>query len=463
MKVKRAASALLLSVLLIAAPACGTGTNQSSAASGGTPAASASGELPAIDSIQLGSDYKDIKADLIFHTHRTDIIDTILKQYIADFQKLYPGINIKYEGDTDYANSMTTRLTTANWGDICMIPTTVQKTQLADHFIAFGTESTLAQNYQFLDNFSYRGQTYGISSTNNVQGIVYNKAVFRAAGITDIPKTPDEFISDLKLIKSKTSAIPLYTNFAAGWTMGAWDAYIGGSSTGSPDAMNNLPHAKNPFSKPADGTQTGPYYVYNVLYQAVANKLIEDDPTTTDWESSKAKINNGEIATMVLGSWAIIQMQQAGPHPDDIGYMPFPITVGGKQYASAGPDYNYGINKNSSKDNQIASMLYVKWLVENSNFDTDQGGLPTVKSHALPSSLSDFKDITLVVDNPAPAGEEDLFSKVNQDSEMGLNSDNKHVQDLVEAAISGNPSFDSIMDSWNAKWTAAEQKNSSLK
>mgnify|MGYP000016580011 CR=1 FL=1 len=30
---------------------------------------------------------------------------------------------------------------------------------------------------------------------------------------------------------------------------------------------------------------------------------------------------------MVLGSWAIVQMQAAGDHADDIGYMPFPITV----------------------------------------------------------------------------------------------------------------------------------------
>ena len=30
-------------------------------------------------------------------------------------------------------------------------------------------------------------------------------------------------------------------------------------------------------------------------------------------------------------------------------------------YAAAGPDYCYGINCNSSKDEQIASMCYVKW------------------------------------------------------------------------------------------------------
>ena len=53
----------------------------------------------------------------------------------------------------------------------------------------------------------------------NAQGIVYNKKVFEEAGVTELPKTPTEFIEALQKIKDNTDAIPLYTNFAAGWTM----------------------------------------------------------------------------------------------------------------------------------------------------------------------------------------------------------------------------------------------------
>lgn len=37
--------------------------------------------------------------------------------------------------------------------------------------------------------------------------------------------------------------------------------------------------------------------------------LTEDDPTTTDWEGCKPMMNNGQIGVMVLGSWAVVQMQ----------------------------------------------------------------------------------------------------------------------------------------------------------
>ena len=39
-------------------------------------------------------------------------------------------------------------------------------------------------------------------------------------------------------------------------------------------------HGENPFAD--NGDETGPFAVYNILYQAVSQELVEDDPTTTD-------------------------------------------------------------------------------------------------------------------------------------------------------------------------------------
>jgi ABC-type glycerol-3-phosphate transport system substrate-binding protein len=425
---------------------------------GGRQAAGSQTEaVPTMDQLSLGRDYTDLAVTLQFKTHRTDIVDTVFRGYIADFQKMYPRINIVYEAITDYAETMTTRISTPRWGEICMVPTTIPLTELVNYFQPLGRTEVLSQTYNFADNRANAGLVYGISSTNNVQGIVYNKRVFQQAGVTTIPRTPDEFLAALQKIKDNTGAIPLYTNFSAGWTMGAWDAYIGGSATGDPNYMNQvLPHASNPFADRGNGT--GPYAVYYVLYEAIRRGLVEDDPSTTDWEGSKGMINRGEIGTMVLGSWSIVQMQDGGPNPQDIGYMSFPITVNGRQYAASGPDYCYGINVNASRDAKIAAMLYIKYLVEQSNFDYDQGGVPTVKGHPLPSTLAAFDGIELVADNPALAGEEDLLTNINVDSEIGLNMTNQHVIDVAEAAIRGNRTLKQITDDWNAKWTASQRK-----
>lgn len=410
-----------------------------------------------MDQLTLGEDYTDIEADIKILTHRTDIVDTVFADYIEEFQKLYPGINIEYEAVTDYAEDVTIRLTTDNWGDICMIPTTVDKNELPNKFVSFGDQGLLEKDYIMLNNFAYEDQIYGIPSTGNAQGVVYNKKVFEDAGIEEIPKTPDEFLSALEAIKNNTDAIPLYTNFAAEWTMSAWDAYIGGSATGDPDYMNlGLVHGKDPFTPRDD--MTGPYAVYYVLYEAVAKGLIEDDPTTTDWEGSKGMINNGDIGTMVLGSWAVVQMQEAGDKADDIGYMPFPITIDGKQYASAGPDYCYGINVNASDDNKIASMLYIKWLTEESNFSYDQGGIPIQVGAEYPAVLDAFEGVELVIDNPAKEGEETFFNDINNESELSLNVDHYHVSQIVENAINDTMSLEDILKDWNERWSAAQDK-----
>ena len=96
-----------------------------------------------------------------------------------------------------------------------------------------------------------------IANGGNADGVAYNKRVWTEAGITEVPATPDEFLDDLQIIKDNTDAIPLYINFAAGWTMGAWDAYIFGSATGDPEFHNNMPHMASPFADRGDGT--GPY------------------------------------------------------------------------------------------------------------------------------------------------------------------------------------------------------------
>ena len=413
-------------------------------------------ELPTIDSIKLGEDYTDLTASIKVLTHRTDIVDTTFQDYIKKFNESYPNITIEYEAVTDYAEDIKLRLTTDDWGDICGIPTNLQKNELEDEFISYGDKETLDENYVLLNNFAYNGNVYGIPSTGNAQGIVYNKKVFEEAGVTELPKTPTEFIEALQKIKDNTDAIPMYTNFAAGWTMGAWDAYIGGCATGDPDFMNyGMVHGENPFAD--NGDETGPFAVYNILYQAVSQELIEDDPTTTDWEGCKGMLNRGEIGCMVLGSWAYSQMVDADSHGEDVGYMPFPMSVNGTQYALAGGDYSYCINVNSSDDNKAASLVFIKWMTEKSNWCYNEGGYTVVKGAENPDMYKAFDGCTTMADQPALPGEENLLDDMNSESELSFNADgNDKVQRIVEAAATGSETYDDIMADWTKAWNDAQ-------
>ena len=408
-------------------------------------------------SVNLGEDYKDLTTTIKFIHHKTDREeDGTIPDLIAKFNEVYPGITVETEGITDYAEDSLLRLSAGDWGDVMFIPA-IDAAELPTYFVPYGTVDEMSEYVNFADQWKdAEGNSYGIGYMGNAQGVLYNKKVFADAGVTSLPKTPDEFIAALQAIKDNTDAIPLYTNYAAGWTMGgAWDGYLGAITNGDETWLNQkFIHEAEPFKDHGDGT--GPYALYKILYDATAQGLIEDDYTTTDWEGCKPMINNGEIGAMVLGSWAVAQMKAAGDNPDDIGYMPFPITVNGQQYATAGPDYCYGINANASDDNKAAAMVFVKWMVEESGWCDLEGGYPISKT--APTSFV-FDGVNVVNNVTSLPGEEDIMNELNSESELSFNQGgDAKVQRIVEAAATGAETYDDIMADWTAAWNAAQEE-----
>jgi len=410
--------------------------------------------------VKLGEDYKDLKAEISIFNHRTDMQSDDYKgkkwdEYLKEFNEMYPDIKINITTDTNYADDALTHLQSGNYETIMMIPQ-VDKSDLSEYFLPFGDLETMKGQINYATAWEYGGDVYGVPSMGTTQGIVYNKKVFEQAGIEEFPTTPDGFIDALKKVKENTDVeAALYTNYAAEWPMGAWDAYIGNNATGDVTYMNQkLLHTKEPFKDYGDGTHA--YAVYKVLYDAVAEGLTEDDYTTTDWEGCKGKLNRGEIGCMVLGSWAYPQMEAAGDNPDDIGYKPFPISVDGKQYATCGADYSYAINVNASEDEQAAAMVFIKWLTEESGYSYNEDGLP-VKAGETESKIS-FEGVDFLEDEPAVSGEEDLLNELNSESELNLNAGgNSKIQKIVEHAANGDQSFDDIMAEWNEAWSDAQE------
>ncbi len=479
MKMKKALALGLATVMALGAVGCGSKeaetTTESTPAKTETTAATdnkaesapadeaktdaeTTGGVPTYSQITVGTDYTDLTATIKWIHHKTDRQeDGTIDAMIAEFNAVYPNITVEVEAVTDYAQDSLLRLSTGDWGDIMFIPA-VDKKDLGTYFMPLDSLENMKQEINFADAWEYEGQSYGVPYMANAQGVLYNKAVFEAAGVTELPKTPDEFIAALQAIKDNTDAIPLYTNYAAGWTMGAWDAYLGCVSNGDDTYFNQkFVHTAEPFKDNGDGT--GAYALYKILYDAVANGLIEDDYTTTDWEGCKGMLNRGEIGTMVLGSWAYQQMVDAGDHGEDVGYMPFPMTVNGTQYALAGGDYNFAINVNSSDENKTASLVFIKWMTEKSGWCYNEGGYTVDKDGKNPPLYEAFAGATVLSDQPALAGEESFLNDMNAESELSFNAGgDAKVQKIVEAAATGSESYDDIMAEWTESWNAAQEE-----
>ena len=417
-------------------------------------------EISYVD-LKIGEDYTDLKTKIRFMTNRVDLIDSVdngknFQSYVKAFNQIYPDIEIIYEGIANYDEDMRVRLPSPGWGDVCCIPSNIAGEEFSRYFEPLADYQDLKDNYEFIDKSVYQDKMYGIPSGGNVQGIVYNKKVWADAGITELPKMPEEFLHDLALIKQNTNAVPLYTNYASRWALTTWDFYISACATGDKTYRNQkMPFLAEPFAEQPN--HTGAYEVYHILYQAVKDDLTEENPEKTNWEASKYMLHDGEISAMVLGSWAVPQMQDAGNFPENIGYMPFPISVDGKQYASAFGDYCYGINNKITEDKKIASMLYLKYLTEQSGYAYDQGCIPVVKGESYPDVLSDFEGAEILEDALPLEGKENAFTEINQKSGLFLESDPEHIAEIVQSAKDGSKDFDTIMNEWNQAWSNAQK------
>jgi len=394
-----------------------------------------------------------VSGDITVLTNRTDMVsDGSLKKYADDFNKVYPNVHVKFQGITDYENEVKIRMNTTNYGDVLLIPSVsvVPKGTYPQFFSPLGKTVDLAKKYRYTDYGDVEGNVYGIAQNGNANGFVYNKAVWQQAGITDWPTTPDQFLSDLKAIKDKTKSIPYYTNYHDAWPLSTWQSALGSPSC-DPNANDDLATDKAPW---ASGTDLNT--IDTLLYNVVHDKLVEPDPTTTNWENSKGLLANGKIATMWLGSWAVSQMQaaatKAGKDPAAIGFMPFPVQKSGHFCSVDAPDYLQAINIHSK--HQEAARAWLDWFTDKSPYATTQGDVPTLKAGQFPASLKPYQDqgvqfVELAQDKTA------TVNKIDNEAEVGLTKPD-YRQKIVDAARgAGGGNLEGIFTSLNKKWADA--------
>lgn len=92
-------------------------------------------------------------------------------------------------------------------------------------------------------------------------------------------------------------------------------------------------------------------------------------------------------------------------------------------------------------------------------FCTERRGLSIVIGDEYPDALKTLDGVELVINNPAAAGEENLFNDINNDSELGLNVSGSVPKEIVEEAVSGTKTMAEMIAEWNEKWTAAQESN----
>lgn len=387
---------------------------------------------------------EDVKGSITVYTHRTDFVESgVFKRYEKEFQKLYPAVTeVKVIAFADYQGGLRTRMNTEDYGDIVFILPSVPTQQYSNFYLPLN-DLFNSDDIYFHDSWEDKGLNFAVSAGGIAEGLVYNKTVFEQAGI-DVPlHTLSEFYAAAEKIKSNDK-VPVYINFGAQWPLQQWDKY--------PVVLegNNIVYEKmltqeKPFSDPDSAYNKS----LRILKTLIDNGYTEKDLMTNSWEDSKNSMANGDVGMFYFGNWVIPQILERGANSEDIGFMPIPSGETGPLKSHLNHDWGYAVSKFSK--NPETAKAFVKYIIEESDYATISGLIPTLKSRKsdLPQLAEYMSYEPLVIQNPTNTS---TFIEVANRSKLDFYAGG-YIQDIMTSK-----DFNEATEKLDARWNRAKKR-----
>ncbi|ULO08195.1 extracellular solute-binding protein [Paenibacillus sp. 19GGS1-52] len=195
------------------------------------------------------------------------------------------------------------------------------------------------------------GKLYGMPMNVEGYGLIYNKALFEKAGITEEPKT----LPQLKEVAAKLKAAGI-TPFEATnewWSMGIHLVNVG---------LANQPDPKKFIEDVKAGTETikgnAVFKQWLDLVDVIFDNA-QDNKMTTDYATQVADFASGKAAMMLQGNWTQGDIDKIDPALN-LGILPLPISDKEGTILVGVPN-NYVVNSKSEHPEEAKAFL--NWLV----------------------------------------------------------------------------------------------------
>ncbi|MEU6281483.1 extracellular solute-binding protein [Streptomyces sp. NPDC047028] len=257
-----------------------------------------------------------------------------------------------------------------------------------------GTEA-LADQAKFEPNLikqaQYEGKTYGVPLVTDTLALVYNKALFKKAGITTPPKTWDELKSDAAKVQAKTGADGYWGSTQAYYAQ----SFLYGEGTDTVDATAKKITVDSAPAKKAYGTW---------LSLFSGKGLHKADTTADAYAHIQDAFVNGKVAAIVQGPWEITNFYKGSAFKDksNLGITTVPAGSTGKAGAPTG-GHNLAVYAGSDKAHQAAALKFVKFMTSAKSQETI-----ALKNSTLPTRSDAYT--AKVTADPGIAGYQGVLS-----------------------------------------------------
>ncbi|WP_217591722.1 ABC transporter substrate-binding protein [Cohnella sp. GbtcB17] len=389
--VQVAAPALALTLALAACGGNGNNNGGSTASSSAPPSSSATSA-----SSSASAPAKDVSFTIGYATG-----DPATKKAVADtieaFMKANPNIKIKdiSEGTTSsYLDWLKTKDAVDEFPDLV---------EMRDTEIFAKSGKIVELPADLLDLFSsvpeVNGKKYNAPITLNApMGIIYSKKAYADAGITELPKTYDEFLAAQEKLKA-TGITPIVVGGKDIFHMGFWlnkflidDVYVN-----DPD-WNSKRTAKQ-----ASFTDAGPVQAMTD-YKELFTKYVDKGWLSTADNQTASILVSGKAAQLYSGPWMFTQIHDADPN-FDFGFYALPDRQGNVNVIGLPSPAGWSLSAEAAKDadKTEAMKTFIKFFFSKEQYAKylqSANGIPSTKEEIQYESLPQMQDVLKLVADP---------------------------------------------------------------
>lgn len=201
-----------------------------------------------------------------------------------------------------------------------------------------------------LKQAQYEGKTYGVPLVTDTLALVYNKALFKKAGITAPPATWQDLKKDAATIKAKTGADGYWASTAGYYAQ----PFLYGEGTDTVDASAKKITVQSPAAVKG-------FKEWQGLFDG--RGLHKADVTADAYAHIQDAFVNGKVASVIQGPWELTNFYKGSAFSDksNLGVATVPAGSSGKAGAPTG-GHNLSVYAGSDKAHQAASLKFVKFM-----------------------------------------------------------------------------------------------------
>lgn len=371
---------------------------------------------------------------------------TALNDEIKEYERETPNVTIQLQSQEDNLNTILKSDVAA--GNIPDAFQTTNGPELQEYamYSADLTNTPLAKAMlpQYKESMTYNGKVIGIPFEVDEIALVYNKAIFKAAGITDMPLTLSALETDA--VKIQNAGYTPFDNLGAEW----WSyKYVLSFFEAAAAPNHDVQKLQDEFNS---GTTTFAKNSIMMNYFKLTDMFVKyggPKPLQADYNSSISNFTSGKYAIMTAEGTPGEQNVLTADPSIQLGVIPYPVSEDPSQASmSAAVGQCLRISKSSKVLAQTEA--FYNWeatsdWTKNTWYPMISGFVPPYKGVAMPGNSQVAKAYQdLVTTQKIPSY--DLACSYSDDGA------NQKIGDIMQAYIAGTESQNQAVNDIQQAW-----------